>query len=146
MEQHTGVFVGVDAAKKRHAVAMAEEGRQGEVRYLGEMGADAESVCRLVAKLEKRHGPQLHFCYENGPTGYGLHRQTRRRELARAARRWARDGDHLVVSVKLGQAAPCPLDPTIGSALPQRSPRCQATPGTGPSAFSVQPGCAEGRG
>jgi transposase len=27
-----------------------------------------------VAKLEKRHG-RLHFCYEAGPTGYGLHRQ-----------------------------------------------------------------------
>jgi len=46
----------VDAAKLRHAVAVAEDGRQGEVRYLGEIGADAASVRRLVAKLEKRHG------------------------------------------------------------------------------------------
>jgi transposase len=74
MEQHTEVFVGLDVAKARHAVAVAEDGRQGEVRYLGEIGADTESVRRLAAKLEKRHG-RLHFCYEAGPTGYGLHRQ-----------------------------------------------------------------------
>jgi transposase len=75
VEQHTDVFVGLDVAKARHAVAVAEDGRQGEVRYLGEIGADPESVRRLVAKLEKRHGRGLHFCYEAGPTGYGLHRQ-----------------------------------------------------------------------
>jgi transposase len=74
VKQHSEVFVGMDVAKLRHAVAIAEGGRQGEVRYLGEIGADAESVRRLVAKLEKQHG-RLHFCYEAGPTGYGLYRQ-----------------------------------------------------------------------
>jgi transposase len=61
MEKHTEILVGLDVAKARHAVAVAEDGRQGEVRYIGEIGADAESVRRLVAKLEKRHG-RLHFC------------------------------------------------------------------------------------
>jgi transposase len=75
VEQHSEVFVGVDAAKLRHAVAVAEDGRQGEVRYLGEIGADPESVRRLAARLEKRHEGGLHFCYEAGPTGYGLYRQ-----------------------------------------------------------------------
>ena len=74
MEQHTEVFVGLDVAKARHAVAVAEDGRGGEVRYFGESGADPESVRRLVAKLEERHG-RLRFCYEAGPTGYGLYRQ-----------------------------------------------------------------------
>lgn len=74
MEQHAEVFVGLDVAKERHAVAVAEDGRQGEIRYFGEIGADPESVRRLVAKLEKRHG-RLQFCYEAGPTGYGLYRQ-----------------------------------------------------------------------
>jgi transposase len=76
MEKHTEIFVGLDVAKARHAVAaaVAEDGRQGEVRYIGEIGADAESVRRLVAKLEKRRS-RLHFCYEAGPTGYGLYRQ-----------------------------------------------------------------------
>jgi transposase len=74
VDKHTEVFVGLDVAKAHHAVAVAEEGRQGEVRYIGEIGADPESVRRLVTKLEKRH-PRLHFCYEAGPTGYGLYRQ-----------------------------------------------------------------------
>ena len=74
MEQHSEVFVGIDAAKLRHAVAVAETGRQGAVRFIGEIDADPESVRRLVARLEKRH-TRLNFCYEAGPTGYGLHRQ-----------------------------------------------------------------------
>lgn len=74
MEQYSEVFVGIDAAKLRHAVAVAETGRQGEVRFIGEIDADPESVRRLVARLEKRH-TRLNFCYEAGPTGYGLHRQ-----------------------------------------------------------------------
>ena len=68
------VFVGLDVAKARHAVAVAEDGRRGEVRFLGEIGSDPTSVRRLVARLEKRHA-RLHFCYEAGPTGYGLYRQ-----------------------------------------------------------------------
>jgi transposase len=74
VEQHTDVFVGLDVAKARHAVAIAEDGRSGEIRYFGEIDANAESVRRLAAKLAKRHG-KLHFCYEAGPTGYGLYRQ-----------------------------------------------------------------------
>jgi hypothetical protein len=74
MEQNNESFVGLDVAKSRHAVAVAEDGRFGEVRYLGEIAADPTSVRRMVARLEKRHG-RLHFCYEAGPTGYGLYRQ-----------------------------------------------------------------------
>ena len=36
------VFVGVDAAKLKHAVAVAEPGRSGEVRYIGEVEASPE--------------------------------------------------------------------------------------------------------
>lgn len=74
MKQDSEVFVGMDVAKVRHAVAIAEDGRQGEIRFLGEIDADPTSVRRLVNRLEKRH-TRLHFCYEAGPTGYGLYRQ-----------------------------------------------------------------------
>jgi len=74
VEEHSEVFVGLDVAKVRHAVAVADGGRQGEVRYLGEIDADPASVRRMVARLEKRHR-HMHFCYEAGPTGYGLYRQ-----------------------------------------------------------------------
>jgi transposase len=74
MEEEADVFIGLDVAKVKHAVAIAEEGRSGEVRYFGEIATDVLSVRRMVAKLEKR-SRRLHFCYEAGPTGYGLYRQ-----------------------------------------------------------------------
>lgn len=74
MGQNSEIFVGLDVAKARHAVAIAEGGRQGEIRFIGEIDADPTSVHRLVSRLEKRHAA-LHFCYEAGPTGYGLYRQ-----------------------------------------------------------------------
>ncbi len=55
-------------------MAVAESGRDGEVRSLGEIGSDAASVRRLVRKLEGRH-TRLRFCDEAGSTGYGLTRQ-----------------------------------------------------------------------
>ena len=39
MGQSTEAFVGIDAAKARNAIAVAEGGRGGEVRYLGEVDA-----------------------------------------------------------------------------------------------------------
>src|SRR5215217_4849689 len=74
MQQDRAVFVGLDTSQMKISVALAEEGRQGEVRFLGDIDHTPEAVRRLVAKLAgKDH--QLLFCYEAGPTGYGLQRQ-----------------------------------------------------------------------
>jgi len=74
MGEDSTVFVGIDAAKAKHAVALAEPGRRGEVRYLGEIDTSPEAVRKLVTRLAAKHGT-LHVCYEAGPTGYGLYRQ-----------------------------------------------------------------------
>jgi transposase len=74
MQQKSKVFVGLDTSKLKISVAVAEEGRQGEIRFLGEIDNTPEAVRRLVHKLASRHG-ELLFCYEAGPTGYGLQRQ-----------------------------------------------------------------------
>ncbi|HYZ39001.1 MAG TPA: IS110 family transposase [Stellaceae bacterium] len=74
MKKGGEAFVGVDTAKTRNAVAVAEVGRRGEIRYLGEFDTASEAVARLVRKLAERY-ETLHFCYEAGPTGYGLYRQ-----------------------------------------------------------------------
>jgi transposase len=66
-------YVAFDAAKLHHAVAIAEEGRTGEVRFLGEIENSEAAAVKLVKKLSQRYG-ELTFCYEAGPTGYGLHR------------------------------------------------------------------------
>ena len=47
------VFVGMHVLKDRHAVAVAEGGRDGEVRVFGEIGSDGASVHRFVRKLER---------------------------------------------------------------------------------------------
>jgi transposase len=74
MQQNSKVFVGLDTSKLKISVAVAEDGRQGEIRFLGEIDNTPEAVRRLVHKLASRHG-ELLFCYEAGPTGDGLQRQ-----------------------------------------------------------------------
>jgi len=74
MAEDRAFYVGVDVSKAKHAIAIAEGGREGEVRYFGEIEATPAAVERFVRKLEKKHSG-LHFCYEAGPTGYGLYRQ-----------------------------------------------------------------------
>src|SRR6516225_2506489 len=70
---HTEVFVGIDTSKSRNAIAIADGGRGGEVRYLGEFPATEAAIRKLVAKLAAKCC-HLTFCYEAGPTGYGLYR------------------------------------------------------------------------
>src|SRR4051812_829327 len=73
MPQRSKVFVGLDTSKLKISIALAEEGRQGEVRFLGEIDNTPEAVRRLVSKLASRHSEVL-FCYEAGPTRYGFQR------------------------------------------------------------------------
>ena len=73
MEHHSEVFVALDTAKLRNAVAIAGAGRNGEVRYLGEIDNSEAETRKLVTKLARKYA-RLTFCYEAGPTGYGLYR------------------------------------------------------------------------
>ena len=54
-------------------MAIADGERGGEVRYLGEVASSEESMRRLVKRIAAKHD-RVHFCYEAGPTGYGLYR------------------------------------------------------------------------
>jgi len=74
MVHSSEAFVGFDTSKLRHAVAIADHGRTGEVRFLGEIENTAAATAKLVRKLAAKY-ERLTFCYEAGPTGYGLHRQ-----------------------------------------------------------------------
>ena len=74
MKKNGEAFVGIDTAKARNAVAIAEGGRTGEIRYLGELDATPAAVAKLVRKLTSCY-ETLQFCYEAGPTGYVLYRQ-----------------------------------------------------------------------
>ncbi|TJV90163.1 MAG: IS110 family transposase [Mesorhizobium sp.] len=63
-------FVGIDIAKLKNAIAIAEAGREGEVRFFGEVDASATSMRRVIGRIASRFD-YVHFCYEAGPTGSG---------------------------------------------------------------------------
>ena len=42
MTEYSEVFVAFDTSKTKHAVAVAESGRDGEIRYLGEIESGPE--------------------------------------------------------------------------------------------------------
>ena len=66
-------FVGLDVHKATVCVAVAESGRDGEVRQIGVFENRPEVLSRMVTRLGK-NGRRLSFCYEAGPCGYGLQR------------------------------------------------------------------------
>lgn len=74
MNDLSEAFVGLDTSKLRHSVAIAEGGRNGEVRFLGEIDNTPAAIGKLVKKLAAKYD-RVSFCYEAGPTGYGVHRQ-----------------------------------------------------------------------
>ena len=48
MQETSRVFVGLDTSKLKISVALAEEGRQGEVRFLGDIDNTPDAMKRLV--------------------------------------------------------------------------------------------------
>ena len=73
MGDDSEAFVAFDTSKLRNAVAIAEGGRSGEVRFVGEIENTESATTKLVSKLAAKYR-RLTFCYEAGPTGYGLYR------------------------------------------------------------------------
>jgi hypothetical protein len=55
MTGYREAFIGIDAAKVRNAIAVADAGRDGEIRYLGEVDASPESMRRLLARLAAKY-------------------------------------------------------------------------------------------
>jgi transposase len=74
VDDHSVAYVALDTSKLRNAVAIAEAGRNGEIRYLGEIDNAPGATAKLARRLARKHAA-LTFAYEAGPTGYGLYRQ-----------------------------------------------------------------------
>ena len=70
----TARYIGLDVHKASISVSVAEEGRDGEVRFIGAIANTSLDVAKLARRLAKE-GHRLEFCYEAGPCGYGLYRQ-----------------------------------------------------------------------
>jgi transposase len=76
MGKYSEAFVAFDVAKMKHAVAIAEGGRTGEVRFLGDVENAPLPIEKTIKRLAARYD-RLHVCFEAGPTGYGLYRQVK---------------------------------------------------------------------
>ncbi len=72
MKDYT-MFVGLDVHKDSIEIAVAEEGRDTEVRNWGKIGGDMVSFEKVVRKLQSK-GCSLRFVYEAGPCGYTIYR------------------------------------------------------------------------
>jgi len=66
-------YIGLDVHAETIAVATADDGRHGEIRFYGTVVNTADGIMR-VAKRLSASGARLEFCYEAGPCGYGVHR------------------------------------------------------------------------
>ncbi|KWV45597.1 hypothetical protein AS026_15925 [Rhizobium altiplani] len=69
-------IIGIDVAKLKNAIAVVESGWEGEVRFWGEVEASDTSMRRIIQRIAAMFD-RVHFCYEAGPTGCGLHRLIR---------------------------------------------------------------------
>lgn len=69
-------FIGLDVHKDTISISIAEDGRNGPVRFLGVIPNLPDEIAKMAKRLS-RHG-ELDFCYEAGGCGYGIYRQLTR--------------------------------------------------------------------
>ena len=67
----TTKFIGLDVHSKTISVAIADEGRKGEVRHYGTIENTFEAIDKVIKSLAAT-GAELRFIYEAGPCGFAV--------------------------------------------------------------------------
>jgi transposase len=71
--KHSIIFCGLDVHKDSITIALADGGRNGEIRSQGTISGDMASLDKAIRKF-RRSGVELRFVYEAGPCGYEIYR------------------------------------------------------------------------
>src|SRR5215472_17594037 len=68
------LYIGLDVHREAVAIAVAEQGRKGEVRDYGQISNDLHALEKFITRLRQTHGKRvtLRACYEAGPCGFGV--------------------------------------------------------------------------
>ncbi len=71
------IYIGLDVHKDSIVIAIAENGRNGELYSYGKITNSLNCLEKVLTKLRKQYGKdvEMHCCYEAGPCGYVLVRR-----------------------------------------------------------------------
>lgn len=78
--RNSDLFVGLDVHKATIDVALADEGRDSEVRHFGKIAGDMAALDKVIHKLQST-GRSLHVVYEAGPCGYAIYRHLSAKQI-----------------------------------------------------------------
>jgi transposase len=73
-------YVGLDVHKDSITIAIADEGRDGNVRLYGKIHNDLGQIDKVMRKLISKNG-ELRCAYEAGPCGYTIYRHLKRQGI-----------------------------------------------------------------
>lgn len=72
--------IGLDVHKNSISIGIADDDRDGDVRYYGKIDNDMNQLDKVIRKLISK-GAVLRFVYEAGPCGYSIYRYLTRNDI-----------------------------------------------------------------